>query len=466
MMYSGWLQTGTPSAKPSRFVITLALGLTLMGSIHARAQNAAAPGIDGLYNATQGTGSDIGAKINNLCSTYSSFNPTIEVPSGTYRFSTTLNAGGASCTILGMGKGASILQYTGGGVAEEGYNLRDLQLIGSGSGTGIVLDSPELIIDDIRLGSPANSFAVGMTAGSNAYLDRVSNSHISYNTQNFYFPGAQTPNNSGENIVFDHVVFANGGTFANCVQIGDLGYDGPQVTFYSPSFDGCQWANYDSAVTMYGPHLEAITPQSGPYGVTSADNFAGYPTNSTTLYNPQLFANLKVTADGLFEVDRYGVLNIDGMVDRTLDGPLVYLNTGRGGQPTLQIISPDNQRTASQLYAVTDGTAPHLTILTGAVFNLNAPNGLVLNGTQVLPGSLNGTHGGGTKLQTSDSSGPNGDLPMYAPDGSLTDSGYGRGSYAVKSGTANSPQVACWLNGSMLGHCTSKPDSAGNCTCQ
>jgi len=451
--------------RTSCFVFAMASGLTLIGSISTEAQQVASTGINGLFDATQGAGSDIGAKINNLCSTYSALNPTIEVPAGTYSFSTTLTAGGAQCTILGMGRSSSILQYTGAGVAEEGYNLRDLQILGSGSGTGIVLNSPLVIIDNIQLGNSTNPFATGMTVSSQAYLDRVSNSYFSYNTQNFYFPGSQTPNNSGENIVFDHVVFANGGTFANCVQIGDLGYDGPQVTFYSPSFDGCQWVNYDSAVTMYAPHFEAVSAQSGPYGVTSADFFAGYPTNSTALYNPQLFGNLKITANGLFEVDRFGVLNIDGMVDRTGEGPLVYLNTGQNGQPTLQIIAPDNTRTASQLYAVAGGTTPHLMILTSTVLDLNAPNGLMLNGIQVLPNSLSGTHGSGPKLQTSDTSGPSGDLPMYAPDGSLTDSGFGRGAFTTKSGTASSPHVACWLNGSTLGQCTTQPDSYGNCTC-
>jgi hypothetical protein len=492
--------------RTSCFIFAIAFGLTPIGSIRVNAQQAGTTGIDGLYDATQGTGSDIGAKINNLCATYSAFSPTIELPAGTYSFSTTLNAGGVQCTILGMGKSASILQYTGTGVAEEGYNLHDLKLIGSGSGTGIVLNSPLAVIDNIELGSSANPFATGMTVASNVYLDRVSNSHISYNTQNFYFPGSQSPNNSGENIVFDHVVFANGGTFANCVQIGDLGWDGPQVTFYSPSFDGCQWVNDDSAVTMYAPHFEAVTPQNGPYGITTADYYAGYPTNSTTLYNPQIFQNVKVTANGLFEVNRFGALNIDGMVDRTLEGPLVYLNVGGGGQPTLQVIAPDNIRTASQLYAVAGGTTPHLTVLTSTVLNLNAPNGLMLNGIPVLPSSLTGTHGSGTllqtsdtsgqsgdlpiyapdgsltdsgfgrtltgthgagtKLQTSDSSGPSGDLPMYAPDGSLTDSGFGRTSYPIKSGTASSPHVACWLNGGTLGQCTTQPDASGSCTCK
>jgi len=119
----------------------------------------------------------------------------------------------------------------GSGVAEEGYNLRDLRLIGSGSGTGIVLNSAMVIIDNIELGNHPVSFSIGMTAGSNAFLDEVMNSRLWFNTQNFYFPGAQTPNNSGENIVFDHDIFSNGGNFANCVQIGDFGYDGPQLHF-------------------------------------------------------------------------------------------------------------------------------------------------------------------------------------------------------------------------------------------
>ena len=69
------------------FVIATLAGLTLIGFIQAKAQQASTTGIDGFYDATQGAGSDIGAKINNLCSTYSAFNPTIEVPAGTYSFS-------------------------------------------------------------------------------------------------------------------------------------------------------------------------------------------------------------------------------------------------------------------------------------------------------------------------------------------------------------------------------------------
>ncbi len=446
--------------------IAMALLLVLVGSRGMEAQSGGTTGIDGLYIATQGTGSDIGEQINNLCSTHSAFNPTIELPAGTFSFSTTLNANGANCTIRGMGRGASLLHYTGSGIAEEGYNLYDLQLIGSGGGTGIVLNSPLAVIDNIQLGSSTNPFAIGMTVSSNAYLDRVSGSNFSHNTQNFYFPGAQTPRNSGENVVFDHVDFADGGAFTNCVQIGDLGYDGPQVTFYSPSFDGCQWANYDSAVTMYAPHFEAITPQSEPYGVTVADNYAGYPTNSTTLYNPQLFQNLKITAKALFEVEGVGVLNIEGMVDRTLEGPLVYLKSAAWGQPTLQIIAPDNIRAPGQLYTIAGGTSPSITILTKAVLNLNAPNGLMLNGNLVLPNTLSGTHGGAPNLQTSDSSGPSGDLPMYGPDGSLTDSGYGRTSYPLKTGTSSAPHVACWLNGGTLGQCITQPNGSGSCACR
>jgi len=448
------------------FFVTIAFLLMLIGTLRADAQSGGSTGITGLYIATQGTGADIGAQINNLCSTYSAFNPTIELPAGTYSYSTTLNAAGARCTIRGMGKAASILLYAGSGVAEEGYSLHDLQLIGNGGGTGIVLNSPLVVIDDIQLGNSTNFFATGMTVGSNAYLDRVSNSIFSHNTQNFYFPGSQTPRNSGENVVFDHVDFADGGTFTNCVQVGDLGYDGPQVTFYSPSFDGCQWVNLDSAVTMYAPHFEAISPQSGPYGVTVADGYAGYPTNSTTLYNPQLFQNVKITASALFEVDSVGVLNIEGMVDRTLEGPLVYFNSGAWGQPTLQIIAPDNIRTPGQLYITAGGTRPNITIMTRAVLDLDAPNGLMLNGNLVLPNTLTGTHGGAPNLQTSDSSGPSGDLPMYGADGSLTDSGYGRTSYPLKTGTSSSPHVACWLNGSTLGQCATQPDASGRCTCQ
>lgn len=239
------------------------IGATTPNTVNAT--SVTAQSVNGEYNAVLAPGSDIGAKINYICTTFASLNPKILVPasSAPYSFSTPLIAT-ATCSIWGQGRASTNLQYTGSSsVAEQGYSLHDLTLSSTTGHTGVLLNSPLTLIENSIIGGVGTGFALGMTVGSNAYLYKVSHTQIAGNTQAFYFPGSVTASNSGENVVFDHVTFSNCGTYTNGVQIGDLGYDGPQVTFYSPSFDACQWANYDSSVTMTSPTLRPWSPSVG-----------------------------------------------------------------------------------------------------------------------------------------------------------------------------------------------------------
>lgn len=372
-------------------------------------------------------------------------------------------------SLRGQGPDATCLQYSAtsgtaityntGNRAAAGYGLHDLQLAGppgGGTATGIALNGAGAVVEDVvvggGVGGVARGFHTGLLFGANSYLSTLSDSEFQYNDQNVYFPGASTPLNSGENVVFSHVTFANGKKFTNCVQIGDLGYDGPQVTFISSSFDDCQLINKDSAVTLVGGHLELVSPQSDPYIVTVDDFYLGFSgAHSTTLLGTQIFGNppnATLTGNGHLEVDRFGSLNILGLIDRgSMLIPLVYLNMGDGGTPKFFIFAPDNQRTAAQLYSVAAGTSPVIANISNGQFDM-------LNGYKA------------TKVQMSDGSGPNGDFPKYAADGSLTDSGYGPSAFPTKTGTEVAGHLTCWKATGLIGYCSNDVTASGTCTCQ
>jgi hypothetical protein len=435
-------------------------------------------------------GSDIGAWTNSAASYltslgYSGGELSIEPTSVCYQFSTPIVLM-RPFNIRGQGPDATCLQYvsqsgtavsysTGDRVA-AGYGLHDLQLAGPGGGTstGILLNGSGVVVENVVIGGKVNGaqagFHVGMLFGSNAYLSRFSHSLVQHNDQNVYFPGAATPLNSGENVVFDHVTFSNGGLFTNCVQVGDLGYDGPQVTFISSSFDNCQLVNKNSMVTLIGGHLELVSHQSNPYVLTVDDNYLGFSgPHSTTMVGAQIFdnpPNAIISGRSLLEVDRYGSLNIFGLSDRaSMLLPLVYLDVAAGGTPRFSIFAPDNERTTSELYSVAPGTFPIIMNLSNGQFD--AQNGYKANGQTVIPASANGYHGTqGAKVQMSDGTGPSGNFSKFAADGSLTDSGYAPSAFPLKTGTEVAGHVACWKSTGVIGHCASAVGGDGACVCK
>jgi len=416
---------------------------------------------------------------------YSGGELSIDSSTSCYRYSTpilfvlpfNLRGKGADATCLQyVSTSGTAISYSTGDRAPAGYGLHSLQLAGPGSGSaiGVAVNGSGVVLEDVivggKIGGTQRGFHTGMLFGTNAYLSRFSHSLFQHNDQNVYFPGSSTPLNSGENVVFDHVTFANGNTFTNCVQIGDLGYDGPQVTFISSSFDDCQLVNKDSMVTLLGGHLELGTPQSNPYIVTIDDNYLGFSgPHSTTLVGTQIFGNppnATMTGNGLLEVDRFGVLNIFGLSDRdTMAIPLAYLNSGDGGTPKFSIFAPDNQRTRAQLYSVTPGTFPIIMNLSNGQFD--AMNGYKANGHIVIPPSANGYHGtDGLQVQMSDGTGSSGNFSKFASDGSLTDSGYAPSAFPLKTGTEVAGHVACWKSTGVIGHCASAVGGDGACVCK
>jgi hypothetical protein len=86
----------------------------------------------------------------------------------------------------------------------------------------------------------------------------------------------------------------------------------------------------------------------------------------------------------------------------------------------------------------------------------------------VLPASLSGYHGSGSRVQISDGSGTTGNLPQYDSSGNVTDSGISAAQVPVASPQAAAGHVACIkaLGPPMqMGSCSTRPDSTGACSC-
>jgi len=137
---------------------------------------------------------------------------------------------------------------------------------------------------------------------------------------------------------------------------------------------------------------------------------------------------------------------------------------GDGGAPKFFIFAPDNQRTAAQLYSLSPGTSAVI----GNISNgLDTLSGYKVNGNTVIPTAANGFHrASGTKVQMSDGSGPNGNFPKYAADGSLTDSGYGPSAFPTKTGTEVAGHLTCWKATGLIGYCSKSVTAGGTCTCE
>jgi hypothetical protein len=299
---------------------------------------------------------------------------------------------GNGCDIWGQGKASTILQYTGtsgtsvsftgaGDPSVALWGMHHLNLIGPGTANtakGVLIAAPGVILDGVEIGEQtgADFFSLGLTFGSTAYLDRVVNSQIWHNTQNVYFPGGLSV--AGENVKFDHTTISNGGTYANCAVFGTAGAQGPEVSFIASSFDTCQLVNSDSFVSLTAPHFEdGATSLALPFVTTVSDNLDGRSgtVGVTNMTDVQVYNNNTMTSNGVFEVDRYGTLKIDGFNDfaNSAGVPLVYLNTNTGGQPTFEFYAPDSPRGATlsggiyPLYSIASNTQPLMNIHTAAI---------------------------------------------------------------------------------------------------
>jgi len=207
-------------------------------------------------------------------------------------------------------------------------------------------------------------FHIGQTFGDGSYLDKFITSQIWENDQNVLYPSGLI--NSGENISYIQTALANGGNFTKCVEIGTGSMQNQTFTFDGVSFDHCQLVNNDNVVRVTNSHFEDDGAITAPFAVTWSDQYDGkYGLAGTTITGSDVWLGTGITANGFFEVDRFGFLVIrDLFVDAT-STPLVYLsNQGIGGTALLKIDSLDLPHTVAQLYSIASGTSVTLNIKT------------------------------------------------------------------------------------------------------
>lgn len=210
---------------------------------------------NGIRNANLFAGADIGAKINAAYADLPSTGGTIVVPPGSYTFSTPISITTADkpAIIECSGGMTTILNYTGTGTSTTfnygGENVttnpqyvagmigcalkNDLRTDGT---TGISIGGSNGAQGVLLQGINVRDFGTGLFTDDNVWLERVRDSVFNLNAQNFR--SKRSPTNSGEEVVFDGVLFESYSTYApDCVHISHNSLTSP--VFLNTSFDDC-----------------------------------------------------------------------------------------------------------------------------------------------------------------------------------------------------------------------------------
>src|SRR6185437_8280780 len=167
-------------------------------------------------------GSDCGAQINNAYQAIAGTKGTI-VLHHSCSFSTPVlfNISKTNVTLQGEGN-ATTMTYTGTGTAismndgilfDFSTSLKDITLTGPGHATGTVgvqMGGSNGCVGCALEHVKIQGFGTGMQTASNTWLTRVSQSMLRDNGTNLLMPSGQTQ--AGENISFDHDVFADAPT--------------------------------------------------------------------------------------------------------------------------------------------------------------------------------------------------------------------------------------------------------------
>lgn len=255
--------------------------------------------LDNVRFADQFSGSDIGAQINAAYANLPSSGEIIVVAKGG-SFSTPIafNAVGKRVILVGSPGGSVILTYTAttgtaitfdyGNNLEVGHGMRDITLTGPGhttTTTGVLVGSTNgaqgVELRDLKI----QSFGTNLQFGSNTWVVKVMHCMIRDGGTNVHFPSGLS--NAGENIQFEHVIFADAPSpFTNSVLLED-----GEHTFTDCSFDQAQLTLNNAQASVNGCHFE--NPNLGAnYDFVSVTSSAG---NLLRLTN-SFFFQAKTTA--------------------------------------------------------------------------------------------------------------------------------------------------------------------------
>lgn len=330
--------------------------------------------VNGVKNASQYAGLDIGVWINAAYADLPAGGGQIMVPAAAtcYPFTTPIVFGtsGKVVQLVGQGNGPVCLNFTGAsGTAItvntgqfKGTLISNIKLTGGGgTSIGIVLGGSQGAYGSMLSNVDVSGFAVGLQFASNTWQVLVSHSLFSNNTQNLLYPGPPNqPSNAGEQITFLQTFFADSGTtnFANNVYI--YAPSGLSMQFISCGFDQAQ-----VATTGDGASIGTVSIMNSHFEVPNGGESRPFVKNqNTNLYMAgddflNAFATVQtypITTDGGGQ-DVYSALRVNGgnssAVVGTLNGHTITI-LGTMTNPTNPTVAP---------YAQIDATYSGVTVL-------------------------------------------------------------------------------------------------------
>lgn len=175
---------------------TIATGnLTISNGLTAKSINA-------VQNAASFAGADIGAQVNAAITALGSQGGTVYIPKGVYSFSTTINLAN-NIRLVGAGRGATELDYTGSGIAVSlssisSAGIEDLKItIANAAATAIKVAASNIV--------SIKNFRLGANAGGGTLLRSTGDGVSVYNSNLFIIDGI-LDSYTGIGINLDHTV--------------------------------------------------------------------------------------------------------------------------------------------------------------------------------------------------------------------------------------------------------------------
>ena len=333
-------------------------------------------------------GGDLGAQINNAIATLPATGGKILIQNPStgqcYSFITPvlitkpviLEGQGPSTCLQFAGNGIAVSLYGNtlpglpSGTYADGWGLRDLTLVGSGSSgsqTGLQLGGTTDSVGFWGSGITISNFGTGLRFERGVWNFKVEHSTFGANGQNVYWPSAL--HYGGENVEFDNVTFV-GSTFVNSVEFNDAGTTDfsnlMNLTFVACNFDDAQLVinNGSGGVRLYSPHFENPQKLSGsePFVriqafTTATDVVMDGPDFYNDANNPYPPSFLEIDGGPNVTITQMRSVNLDGSTN-------VPTNILIAGDAKVSLFGDATLRAAQQQFVVASGN-PNLWVMGG-----------------------------------------------------------------------------------------------------
>jgi len=276
-------------------------------------------------------------------------------------------------TCLNFAGSGTAITFAGGsnsnapaGSYVDGFGLRDLLLVGSGSSsnqTGLLLGGTQNTVGFYATEVTISNFGLGLQFGRGAWNFKMEHSVFGMNGQSVHW--ASSIQFGGENLEFDAVTFV-GASFVNSIELDDDSTTQfsnlNNLTFVSCNFDSAQLVinNGAGGIRLYSPHFENAGVGSGtqPFVRISAYT-AGV---DVVLDGPDFYNDQNNPYPPSFiEIDGGPTVLINQMRSINLDGSQnVPTNVYISGWATVTLVGNAPLRAAKTQYTIAPGSNPTL----------------------------------------------------------------------------------------------------------